>query len=331
MRRWALTPSLALAGCSTQQSALAPAADEAGRLHGLLTLSLWVCGPIYLLVLAFLGWAIWRGRRRLAQSPDLAPDDRGLRRGFTAWVAVVAIGLSVLAVGSFMVDRAMATHAASGPPTVRITGQQWWWRIEVRDPATGHWVETANELHLPLGRPTRIEIVSADVIHSFWVPNLAGKIDMVPGRTNEITITPRQVGWYRGQCAEFCGLQHAGMALEVRVEPPAQFAAWVAAQGAPAAAPQGADAAHGAQIFAGGPCVGCHTIRGGPGNARPGPDLTHVASRRHLAAGELTMSRGALMGWITQPQAIKPGAEMPASGLSPADANALVAYLEQLR
>jgi cytochrome c oxidase subunit 2 len=322
---------LTLAGCSSRQSALAPAGDEAGRLSGLLNLMLWVCAPIYLFVLGFLAWSIWRGSQMQALTPDLEPNDAGFQRGLGAWAVVVVVGLSVLTVGSFMVDRAMATHAAAGPPTVRITGQQWWWRIEVQDPASGRWVETANELHLPLGRPTHIEIVSADVIHSFWVPNLAGKIDMVPGRTNEITVTPRQEGWYRGQCAEFCGLQHAGMALDVRVEPPAQFNAWIAVQQRPAAAPQGPDASRGAQVFGNAPCAGCHTIRGGPGNARPGPDLTHVASRQHLAAGELSMSRGALMGWISQPQAIKPGAEMPPSGLSPADANAVVAYLEQLR
>jgi cytochrome c oxidase subunit 2 len=322
---------LATGGCAGRQSVLDPASDQASALHGLLGLMLLVCGVAYLLVLLFLGWAIWRARRRLPQEIDLAPDDRGLRLGLGGWAALMAAGLVVLAGGSFLVDRALATRDLTGPADIRVTAQQWWWRLEYRDPAGGRWIETANELHLPLGRPTRIEIRSADVIHSFWIPNLSGKIDMVPGRVNHLTITPRRLGWVRGQCAEFCGLQHAKMALDVKVDAPDAFAAWLAAQARPASAPADPAAARGLALVTSGSCGACHAIRGSAASARPGPDLTHVASRQSLAAGTLPMSRGALMGWIVQPQALKPGAEMPATGLSPADALAVVSYLESLR
>jgi cytochrome c oxidase subunit 2 len=332
MRRLAVTcVALATSGCVGRQNVLDPASDQASTLHGLLGLVLVVCGIAYVLVLLFLGWAIWRARRRLPAEVDLAPDDSGLRLSLGAWAAVMAVGLVVLAGASFLVDRALAKPGGSGPADIRVTAQQWWWRLEYRDPADGHWIETANELHLPLGRPARIEIRSADVIHSFWIPNLSGKIDMVPGRVNQLTITPRRLGWVRGQCAEFCGLQHAKMALDVKVETPEAFAAWLSAQALPAAAPEDATAARGRALITSGSCAGCHAIRGSAASARPGPDLTHVGSRQSLAAGTLPMSRGALMGWIVQPQALKPGAEMPATGLSPADALAVVSYLETLR
>ncbi len=192
------------------------------------------------------------------------------------------------------------------------------------------WIETANELHLPVNRPTRVEILSSDVIHSFWIPNLSGKIDMIPGRANAITLTPRRLGWVRGQCAEFCGLQHAQMALDVKVESDADYAAWLARQAAPASPPKGDEATLGYRLVTSGVCSNCHTIRGAPAVARAGPDLTHVASRRTLAAGTLPMGRGAIMGWIAQPQALKPGAQMPPTSLSGPDANAVAAYLEGL-
>jgi cytochrome c oxidase subunit 2 len=324
--------ALAANGFAGRQSVLAPAADQAARLHGLLNLMLVVCGVAYLLVLGFLAAALWRNRRRLAQAAEaLAPDDRRLRIGLATWAVVITGGLSLLTGASFLVDRALAAQDRAALPDIRVTAHQWWWRLEYRDPASGGWIETANELHLPAGRPMRIEIRSADVIHSFWIPSLSGKIDMIPGRTNHLTVTPRQLGWLRGQCAEFCGLQHARMALDVKVDTPAAFTAWVADQARPAAAPSDPAATRGLDLIANGTCVSCHVIRGAASGGRAGPDLTHLASRRSLAAGTLPMSRGALAGWIVQPQALKPGAEMPASGLAPGDALAVVNYLEGLR
>jgi cytochrome c oxidase subunit 2 len=322
--------ALGLAGCAGTQSALDPAGDQAGRLFSLWTLMLWVCGAVYLLVLLLLGWTLWRHRRALELAgPDLAPDDRPLRMGLVAWATLTTLGLAALAGASFLTDRALARQRGE-VLQVRATGQQWWWRLQYREPGTGRWIETANELHLPVNRPARIEIASADVIHSFWVPNLSGKVDMVPGRRNVLLVTPRRPGTFRGQCAEFCGLQHAQMALEVKVESPEAFAAWLARQADPATAPSDAEAAQGLAVFTGGTCAGCHSIRGTSATGRAGPDLTHIATRRKIAAGVLPFTRGALAGWIAQPQAIKPGAEMPPSGLAPADTLAVARYLEGL-
>lgn len=318
----ALLLTLCLASCGQPQSPLNPAGDEAQGLYSLWTLMLWVCGAAYLIVLLFLAAALWRHRRRLQPQSS----DAGLKVGLAAWAGFIVVGLSVLAGASFLADRTLASQARAQALQVRVTGHQWWWRVQYRDPASGAWIETANEVHLPLGRPARIELVSSDVIHSFWIPNIAGKIDMIPGRTNTLTALPRRTGWFRGQCAEFCGLQHAQMALDVKVDTAEAFAAWLAGQARPAPAL----ASRGRDLIEQGACGQCHSVRGTAARGRAGPDLTHVAARKSLAAGTLPLTRGALMGWITQPQAIKPGAEMPASGLSPADTLAVVAYLEGL-
>jgi cytochrome c oxidase subunit 2 len=292
---------------------------------------LWVCGTVYLLVMASLAVALWRHRHVLEfNEPQPEPVDRGLKVGLVGWILVMTVGLTVLAAASFLADRRFAARQASDALAVRVTGHQWWWRIQYRDPVGGGWIETANELHLPQGRTANIELNAADVIHSFWIPNLSGKIDMIPGRTNRLVLTPRRTGWFRGQCAEFCGLQHAQMALDVKVESPADFAGWLAAQGRPATTTSDA-AARGRQILTTGPCGQCHSVRGTDARGRAAPDLTHVGSRRSLAAGALPQTRGALMGWIAQPQALKPGAEMPPSGLSPADTLAVALYLEGLK
>lgn len=322
--------AVALSGCACPQSVFSPASDQAQWLHDLFGLMLWICGIAYLLVLGFLAMALWRARHALAAEPVTAPHDDGLKLGLKAWAALIVAGLATLAIASFLVDRALAGAEPRGAPTVRVTGQQWWWRIEVKDPASGRWVETANELHLPLNQPTLVEVVSADVIHSFWIPNLSGKIDMVPGRVNRLTITPRQLGWVRGQCAEFCGLQHAQMALDVKVDSAADYAAWIARQAAPGAAPQDAVATRGQALLEGGTCGQCHAVRGTAAAGRAAPDLTHVGGRRDLAAGAAPMTRGSLQGWIVQPQALKPGAEMPATGLSAQDADAIAHYLAGL-
>lgn len=318
-----------LAGCAGVQSPLAPAGDQADALHQLFVLMIVVLGLIYLLVIGALGWTLLRARRQSAVQ-GAAGADRHLDRG--VWVAAVAIvaGLTVLIVGSFLADRALFSTREQNAMQVRVTGHQWWWRIEYRDPATGRLIETANELHLPRGRTTRVELGSADVIHSFWVPNVAGKLDMIPGRRNQLDLTPRREGWFRGQCTEFCGTQHAHMAFDVKVESPAAFDAWLAAQARPAKATAGDKAARGQAVFAQ-TCAACHVIRGTAATGRAGPDLTHIAARRSIAAGTLPMTRGGLQGWIAQPQALKPGTSMPAIPLAPADADAVAHYLATLK
>jgi cytochrome c oxidase subunit 2 len=322
-----------LAGCGGIQSPLDPAGEQAFRLFGLLNLMTWVCGFFYLLVMVFLGWALWRARKRLASSADGLDlvAERRLGRGLLLWAVVIVVGLFALVVGSFLADRGLAEARDRGALQVRITAHQYWWRVAYREPSSGRWIETANELHLPLGTTTRISLRSADVIHSFWVPNIAGKMDVIPGRTNIIDVTPRRSGWFRGQCAEFCGLQHTRMAIDVKAEAPAAFRAWLAEQGGDAKPPRQGVAARGLAIATSERCASCHQIRGTSASGTVGPDLTHVGSRRSLAAGTMPMTRAALQGWVAQPQALKPGTMMPAVALEPADADALSLYLAGLK
>jgi cytochrome c oxidase subunit 2 len=324
----AISCLVTVSSCSGIQSPLAPAGDQAAWLHWLLVLMFWVCGIVYLVVLGFLGTSIWRRRHQFATSPDLNPDDRHLDSGLIAWSGAIVLGLTILVVGSFVVERNLAAARATETLRIRVTAQQWWWRIEYRNPSGAGWIETANELHLPADRTARLELGSTDVIHSIWVPNVAGKMDVIPGRANAIDVTPRRLGWYRGQCAEFCGAQHAHMALDVKVETPAAFAAWLARQAAPATAPADPIMLRGSTVVTQGQCAACHTVRGTAARGRAGPDLTHVGDRRSIASGTLAMSRGALQGWIAQPQALKPGTLMPAVSLSGADADAVSRYLE---
>jgi cytochrome c oxidase subunit 2 len=328
VKRLAAVPCcLALAACAGVQSPLAPAGDQAASEIWLLQLSLWVGGIVYLLVLGFLALALWRARGAVRAEAT----ERGLQRSLGVWAVMIVAGLVVLATGSFLVDRELARAHASEALVVKVTGHQWWWRIAYRDPASGRWIETANELHLPAGRTARIELAAADVIHSFWVPNVSGKMDVIPGRANAIDVTPRRPGWYRGQCAEFCGLEHARMAFDVKVESEADFIRWLGAQARAAAPPGDAVAVRGMGIVTRGACAACHVVRGTEATGRAGPDLTHLASRRMLASGTLAMNRGNLQGWIAQPQALKPGTMMPAVPLEPQDADAVAHYLELLK
>jgi cytochrome c oxidase subunit 2 len=321
--------ALLLASCAKAQSAVDPVGDQAAHEFKLLILMLWVCGIAYLMVIAFLGWALWRSRRRFPRGEVADDASRWLQRGLVGWAVLITVGLTILSAASFLVDRALAAARDREALRVKVTGHQWWWRIQYLDPATGDWVETANELHLPAGRTARLELGAADVIHSFWVPSVSGKMDAIPGRLNVLDVTPRMLGWKRGQCAEFCGTQHAKMAFDVKVETPAEFDAWLAAQARPAASD--GSQARGAAVVAVGQCAACHVVRGTAAAGRAGPDLTHVASRRNLAAGEIPNNRGAIEGWIADPQTIKPGAMMPAVSLSIADREAAAAYLETLR
>jgi cytochrome c oxidase subunit 2 len=203
--------------------------------------------------------------------------------------------------------------------------------VQYRDSLPQNWVTTANEIHIPVGRPVAFELVSTDVIHSFWTPNLSPKRDQIPGDENSLWFQADSAGVYRGMCAEFCGHQHAKMAFLVVAEPPGQFAAWLAGQRDTALTPTASLTRRGKDVFLSSSCVMCHAISGTPAGSRVGPDLTHVASRRTLAAGTLPNTRGNLTGWIVDPQVIKPGVKMPPSQFSGPDLTALVAYLETLK
>jgi cytochrome c oxidase subunit II len=327
---------LLLGGCDyqTYQSTLASAGVEGRQFNILFVIFLIVCTIMYVAVIAFLIAGILRRRRAQANVVETGLHHEShplMRTGLIAWAAVVATGLVALAIASFFADRSMATAAAHEKLSITVTANQWWWDVEYNSADVSKMVRTANELHLPVGVPVRIMLRSNDVIHSFWVPSLAGKQDLIPGRDNDITITPTKIGIYRGQCAEFCGTQHAKMALVVDVESYDDFVKWWSRQLQPAAAPATPLAQAGYQYVTRGQCSACHNIAGTPASGGVGPDLTHLASRRSLAAGALPMSKGNLYGWIEDPQSIKPGSKMPTIGLEPKDLHAVVAYLETLK
>jgi cytochrome c oxidase subunit 2 len=243
-----------------------------------------------------------------------------------AWTIAPALVLLVIAIPTIQVI--FRTQSAATPTNaleVTVRGWQWWW--EFRYPTLD--VVTANELHLPVGRPVVLRLEGPDVIHSFWVPQLGGKRDVTPGRINHITLTPGQPGEYWGQCAEFCGASHALMGLRVIVDEPAAFDRWVAAQRVAPPEPTGA-AAEGKAIYTRTACVGCHTIRGVSAGAL-GPDLTHFGGRRLFGAGLWPTTPEHVVAWLKDPPALKPGAKMPALGLSDAEAQALAAYLLSLK
>jgi cytochrome c oxidase subunit 2 len=311
---------------------LDPAGDQARDIDVIWRLMLVVCGIMYVLVLGFLGWALWRARRRETEDviEPTARAEQALSRSLTGWIALIVAGLVVLTTVSFLVDRSLA-EVGPDPLRIKVTANQWWWQIDYQGQAPSENFTTANELHLPVGRPAVIELHAGDVIHSFWAPNLSGKTDLIPGRVNYMAVTPRRVGVFRGQCAEFCGFEHAKMAFDIYVDDPATWDAWRRHQIASAADPVDFDAIEGKQVFISKACVMCHRIQGTDAGGTTGPDLTHLKSRAHIAAGTRLNTRGDLQAWIGDPQSIKPGTAMPRVALSSDELNALVSYLETLK
>jgi len=279
--------------------------------------------------------ALWRsGRARADEPADLSSmgrHERGPYRGVVWSIGVSIALLLVLIVASVVTDRALARLALENAVNIDVTGHQWWWEIHYRGDQPSDNFTTANELHVPVGRPVVIKLAADDVIHSLWVPSLAGKKDLIPGRTSTLQFRADRPGRYRGQCAEFCGFQHAFMAFEVIAEPPDRFDAWVAAQRRPAADPADETMRRGQQVFLGSACVLCHAIAGTSAGASKAPDLTHLASRTTIAAGTLPNRPGEMARWIANPQDFKPGVNMPATTLSNEDMRALVSYLEGLQ
>ncbi|MGE7468205.1 cytochrome c oxidase subunit II [Bosea sp. NPDC003192] len=326
MRRYPANPAVivgfgALSACSPQ-SALSPAGDEAEKI----TLLSWILfaggAAIFLLVLAALGAAIWGpGRIRRALSGD------GLIRWGGIVFPVVTLSL-LLGYGLWLMRE---TIAAPTPPELRIdvTGEQWWWRIAYQREGASP-VSEANEIRIPVERDIEFTLRSNDVIHSFWVPSLGGKLDMIPGRTNRLRLRADRPGVYRGQCAEYCGGPHALMALEIVAVPQAEFDAWLAA-----ADQQGRTVderlARGEQLFLSAGCGACHAVRGTQAAGVIGPDLSRVGGRRFLGAATLRTTPENLAGFISDPQASKPGVLMPPFAIfSGEDMEALTAYLGSL-
>lgn len=294
-----------------------------------------VCGFMYALVIIFLIAGIAR-RDRAAEAnvveTGLHHQSHPLMRtSLIGWTVLIGVGLVGLAIASFFADRSMAKAATNEKLSVTLTGNQWWWDIVYNSDDASKTLRTANELHLPVGIPTRILLRSSDVIHSLWIPSLSGKQDLIPGRENSITLVPTKTGIFRGPCAEFCGTQHAHMALVVVVESYPDFIKWWDHQLQPAPAPTNPVTLAGYKYVTSGPCSACHNIGGTPANGQIAPDLTHLASRRSLAAGTMPMSTGSLYGWVEDPQSLKPGVNMPTIGLEPDQLHAVVAYLETLK
>ncbi|HEX2528915.1 MAG TPA: cytochrome c oxidase subunit II [Geminicoccus sp.] len=328
----ALLLSFLLSGCGGGwQSALDPKGPGASELAWLIWSFTGLLGAIWLAVLAAVGLTVLRRRAdTLLPPPTSAPREQRSVVIVTALAVLTVLVVLVLTGLSFVVQRRLYA-ASEGAVTIRAVGYQWWWEFNYGTDGTPESFTTANEIHVPLGVPVRIALESDDVIHSFWVPNLIGKQDLIPSQTNELTFTATQAGIYRGQCAEFCGLQHAHMGLIVVVEDEAAFQAWQEQQRRPAQVPAEPERQKGQEVFLQQACIMCHTIRGTPAISREGPDLTHIGSRLQLAAATLPLTRGSLAAWIADPHGIKPGVHMPAVPLEPDQLNALAAYLEGLR
>jgi cytochrome c oxidase subunit 2 len=300
---------------------LAPGGVQAAHIADLWWLAFWVCTAVFVAIMVALAWALWRAPRSAADTqPDepALPTEKRATRVVSAAVAVSSVLLVGLLVASFLTDRALAMLPRTDAVTLRVTAHQWWWEVTYEDALPDRVFSTANEIHIPVGRPIVATLSSDDVIHSFWVPSLHGKKDLIPAGRDDHAARD-EPGEYRGFCAEFCGLQHAFMALRVVAEPAAKFDAWAEAQRQPAPEPADAAARRGRDLFLSGSCMLCHAVQGTPAQARKAPDLTHVASRSRLAAGRLLNTPEDLERWIRDPQLIKPGVRMPAHPLSDED------------
>lgn len=304
------------------QSALHPAGPDADIISQFAWVMFGAGALIFIAVMALLALSLRGGPRPV----------RPMRWIAGAGIAFPVVVLSALLAWSTWRSGQMVAQSSSQSLVISVTGKMWWWEVRYHDPATGREIVSANEIRIPTGRPVYLALTSSDVIHSLWVPALAGKKDMVPGRMTGLTLQADKAGVYRGQCAEYCGEQHARMALHVVAMPAPAFDTWLARERLPAAKPSGALLARGRQAFTEQRCGACHTVRGLTGKAGAGPDLTHVGSRLHIAAGTLRNHRGTLAGWIADPQSIKPGARMPAAGSMDGETlRALAAYLESLK
>jgi cytochrome c oxidase subunit 2 len=320
------------------QSVLGPASAEAGQINRLWWWFLAVLTGVFLLVLLWLGLAVWRAvriERSAAAGVSLPPSKPGAEKAMIGIVSA-AVGVTVLILfgllfADFTIGRALRPPETGGALTIKITGKQWWWQIEYEDAEPSKIFQTANELHLPQGRPVQLLLQSNDVIHSFWIPGLQGKKDLIPGHQTSLWITAERSGLFRGQCAEFCGYQHAHMGLLAVVESPEDFARWQEAQRQSAPPPTAASAQRGQEVFLHRTCAMCHAIQGTPADSHVGPPLTHLATQQTIAAGSFPNTRGYLAGWILDPQALKPGTRMPPNPLSPDELRDLLDYLDTLK
>lgn len=327
-RLWALFAALTpLWADAANQSALNPASPQAEGISTLWWAMFYVATIATIGTLAVLALGLWRARKGTAQ-PLQATGSRNLV--LAAGVAIPLVVLVTLVGGSLMLGRNLSAEPPAGALNIDVTGWRWWWEVRYLDDDGRVLFTTANELHVPVGRPVAVTLRAADVIHSFWVPNLHGKTDMIPGHVNRMWFEAEAPGVFRGQCAEYCGHQHALMAFMVVAQPEPDFQNWLANQQQPAIEPQTAEARLGKRVFMRS-CSHCHAIRGTEADGELGPDLTHFGSRLTLAAATRPSTRGHISGWIADPQSIKPGNLMPAMGLESDELTAVTTYMESLK
>ena len=322
--------------CSGFQSALDPKGAKAHAIAELNWFLVIVSAVVYVVVIGALFYALRRATTRDAAFAQTDTDEPERERTRIRWVLGASAASALILLLFIFVDvstaRSLSQVGGQRPLRIDVVGHQWWWEVKYPDEAEPqNIVETANEIHVPVGRAVFVKMTSDDVIHSFWAPNLDGKKDLIPGHETRTWFRADTAGVYRGQCAEFCGHQHAKMAFFVVAEPKIEFESWLTSQKAPASTPSDSLAQAGERVFLSGTCAMCHTVSGTGAGGKLGPDLTHLASRRTIAAGTLPNNTGNLAGWILDPQSIKPGSKMPPNELDPQSLRALLAYLATLK
>jgi cytochrome c oxidase subunit 2 len=331
-----LGSALLLSGCMWQKGALEPLGPKASAIARLGGLFFWIAVGVFSLVVVAAVWAFVRGagRRRDRDDEPLPTDaltELRLTRAVGASTLVSLLLLALLLVASVATGQDLADFAPPKPLLVKITAYQWWWKIEYPGQKPEDLVVTANELHVPVGRPVELELLSGDVIHSFWIPNLDGKHDLIPSHRLKTMLQADAPGDYPGRCAEFCGYQHAHMDLLLVAQPPSEFEAWLGAQWQHAHEPSSVSEQRGRELLEQRACRLCHNVSGTKALGGVGPDLTHLASRRTLAAGVSAMDRAALRSWLQNPQRAKPGTKMPAVDLMPDELESMLDYLGSLQ
>jgi cytochrome c oxidase subunit II len=327
-RTVALLFGLLLTGCAASPSTLAPHGSDAARTASLTWLMFAISGIVLIVVSALL-WMAYRRSQNEVSERDMYSNDRKYLRNVILGGGVTPIVVLLIIMGiAIGMENTVSAKGTEDEIDIEIIGHQWWWEVHY----TTQEFDTANEIHIPVGQTVTLHVTSADVIHSFWVPELHGKLDLIPGQTNTFTIQADAAGTYRGQCAEFCGAQHAHMAFLVIAEAADAFQAWLDNQSQPGVVPEvGSLEQQGQQAFLGSACVYCHTIDGTNASGHVGPDLTHLASRRTIGSGILPNNPGNLAGWVINSQSIKPGNHMPPMNLNGDQVQALLAYLATLK
>jgi cytochrome c oxidase subunit II len=317
-----------------QHSALRSGSPQAARIEWLYWFIFWICFAVYVVMIAVFSRSAIRNHVRTREMLPIFRDDAGDRRATP--IVAVATGITILALfvvlwSSVVTGREVEHLSANSAITIDITGHQWWWEVKYPNSQPDLTINTANEIHVPVGTPVTFLTHSYDVIHSFWAPSMNGKRDLIPGYSSSFSFQADTPGIYRGQCAEFCGLQHAHMGFSVIAESREAYNEWAQSQLQDAHQPDSRSQARGREVFLSHSCVLCHTIRGTNAASNVGPDLTHLASRQMIASETLPNNTGALAGWIIDPQRMKPGTQMPPNTLAPDDLQALLSFLESLR